>query len=296
MPALERKRPDPLPPIHPAPEYLVSGLRAQWYADMKRIFQVPWMGVVTMAFSHYPHFFDCLWQGLKPLAQSQAFVDACRRLRATAETRIHDLNPEPIVRQLQTIGYAPRELDQIRASIDVFSHGNFPYLLTATAARRLLEGHELGSTVHAPEFAGRHAPDCDVPFVLMEAHHADAGTREVYQDIMHTLGLPFVNTDYRALARWPSYFALAWNGLKPVVRTSEHAAICMEVHRQANQLMGAVLPNPGGLTATALRKAAERDGDPDEILQVARLFQWLLPGLVTNVAFFRAQLSAQETD
>ena len=46
--------------------------------------------------------------------------------------------------------------------------------------------------------------------------YADANpeVRAVYDDIMATLGLPFVNTDYRALARWPSYFALAWSDLK----------------------------------------------------------------------------------
>jgi hypothetical protein len=292
MPPLERKFPDPIPQIHPTPEYLVSGQRANWYVEMKQVFQVPWMGVVTMAFSHYPHFFDCLWRGLKPLARSQPFVDECARLRANVEARVRALKPEPIARRLQAMGYAPRELDQIRSSIDVFSHGNFPYLLTATAARRLLEGYELGSASHAPVFSDGHAPDHDVPFVLMEAHHADPQTRDVYRDIMDTLGLPFVNTDYRALARWPSYFALAWSGLKPMVNADGHAAICKEVHDQANRLMGELLPNPGKLTANALHRAANRDGNPVEILQVARLFQWLLPGLVTNVAFFRAQLTA----
>jgi hypothetical protein len=292
MPNLERKFPDPLPPIHPEPEYRVSGRRAKWYADIKQVFQVPWMGVVTMAFSHYPHFFDALWRGLKPLARSKPFVDGCARLRSHTERRVSMLTPDRIVRRLQTIGYAPRELDQIRSSIEVFSHGNFPYLLCATAARRLLEGYELGSAMDATVDAGHHAPNIDVPFVLMEAHHADRGTREIYQDIQSTLGLPFVNTDYRALARWPSYFALAWNSLKPAVKSSEHAAICLEVHEYADRLMGELLPNPGALTAAALCSAAERDGNTGEILQVARLFQWLLPGLVTNVAFLRAQLTA----
>jgi hypothetical protein len=44
----------------------------------------------------------------------------------------------------------------------------------------------------------------------MEYHHADASTRLVFDDVKTALGLPFLNTDYRALARWPSYFALAW--------------------------------------------------------------------------------------
>jgi hypothetical protein len=290
MPKLQRKKPQPLPPIHPEPEYRVSGKRAQWYADMKQVFQVPWMGVVTMAFAHYPHFFEVLWRGLKPLAQSELFVEACASLRSRTETRVAALDPGRLVRRLETIGYAPREIDQIRASIEVFSHGNFPYLLTATAARRLLEGFELGSSAPALAPSGRYAPQVDVPFILMEMHHADQDTRALYEDIKATLGLPFVNTDYRALARWPSYFALAWRDLKPLVNSSEHAATCEEVHAFADELVGDLLPNPGALTSDVLRNAAHSDGKPDEILQVTRLFQWLLPGLVTNVAFFRAQL------
>ncbi|UCD67374.1 MAG: hypothetical protein JSW48_11040 [Betaproteobacteria bacterium] len=257
---------------------------------MKQVFQVPWMGIVTMAFSHYPRFFEVLWQGLKPLALSEPFVDACANLRSRTEARIADLGPSPLVRRLETIGYAPREIDHIRAAIEVFSHGNFPYLLTATAARRLLEGLELGCSRSAPQYSGRHAPRVDAPFVLMEMHHADQDTRALYADIKTTLGLPFVNTDYRALARWPSYFALAWRDLKPLVESSKYAAICEDVHVHADKLVGELLPNPGALTSAELCDAAQNDGAPDEILGVTRLFQWLLPGLVTNVAFFRAQL------
>ena len=125
----------------------------------------------------------------------------------------------------------------------------------------------------------------------MEVHHADQDTRALYQDIKASLGLPFVNTDYRALARWPSYFALAWNDLKPVVNTDVYAAICTDIHEWADRLVVENLPNPADLTADSLRSAADDDGNLDEIVQVVRLFQWLLPGLVTNVAFFRAQLA-----
>ncbi|MGD8788496.1 MAG: hypothetical protein PVH05_03315 [Burkholderiales bacterium] len=288
---MKRLAPRPIPHIHPEPEYRVAGQRAQWYRDMKDVFQVPWMGVVTMAFTHYPHFFETLWQGLKPLARSRAFVEECARLRSHTEARVLELGPDRIVRRLEATGYASGELNQIRAIIEIFSHGNFPYLLTATLARRLLEGLELPPPSSAPLYEGRHAPTVDVPFVLMEMHHADPATRELYQDIKTTLDLPFVNTDYRALARWPSYFALAWRNLKPIVNSDKHAAICAEVHAQADNLVAELLPNPGALDADALRNAARRDGDPEEILQVTRLFQWLLPGLATNVAFFRAQLA-----
>jgi hypothetical protein len=32
----------------------------------------------------------------------------------------------------------------------------------------------------------------------------------------------------------------------------------------------------------------------EEVIEMCRLFQWLLPGLITNVAYFRHQLEAVE--
>ena len=80
--------PRPLPVIHAVPELAAAGQRAAWYADMKAVLQVPWMGVVTMAYTHYPTFFGTLWDGLRPLCLSQAYVDAGRVIRRTAEDRV----------------------------------------------------------------------------------------------------------------------------------------------------------------------------------------------------------------
>ena len=49
MLSIQRLRPDPMPAIHPLPEYLATGRRAEWYEETKKVLQVPWMGVVTMA-------------------------------------------------------------------------------------------------------------------------------------------------------------------------------------------------------------------------------------------------------
>lgn len=290
MNSLARQLPAPLPPVRPLPEYLASGQRKRWYEEMKLALQVPWMGVVTMAFAHYPSFFDALWNGSKALVTSRSFVHEFRALRETVESEVRGLRPPAIAPRLREAGYAERELAQIGDMIEIFSHGNFPYLLIATLVRLLLEGHEMGGSTEAPSFVGRHAPDVAVPFVLMEMHHADAPTRAVYADVMQTLGLPFVNTDYRALARWPSYFALAWGDLKAAVAQPRYAAICETVHRRAVESVTRVLPNPGRLASGTLRAAAQQDAPLEEVQQVARLFQWLLPGLVTNIAFFRVQL------
>jgi len=287
---LPRLKPEPLPDIHPLPEYLASGELKHRYDEMKRVFQVPWMGVVTMAYAYYPTFYGHLWEGVKTLCASKSFVDASQDLRNFPEQQVVSLTPNPLAEALSNMGYAARELGNIRDSVEIFSHGNFPYLLLATLTRGLLEGQEpLSPKTKADAYAGRHAPEVSVPFLLMESHHADEPTQAVYHDVMATLGLPFVNTDYRAFARWPSYFALAWQQLRPHISTQAYNARVLSVHEHSIELVNN-LPNPSGICAASLQAAAQTDARLDEVLQMSRLFQWLLPGLVTNVAFFRHQL------
>ena len=75
--------------------------------------------------------------------------------------------------------------------------------------RLLLEGHTTRDGGSATPFEGWHRPLTVNQLSLMEALHVDAPTAAVYDNIKATLGLLFVNSDCRAFARWPSYFALA---------------------------------------------------------------------------------------
>ncbi len=286
--ALPRLKPDPVPAVHPVPEYNADARLSAVYHDTKSVLQVPWMGVVTMAFAHYPHFYDALWGGMRELAASREFVAACRDLRSYAEDRAATLGPAPMRDLLTGLGYARRETANIRGMIEIFSHGNMPYLMIATAARLLLEGQALSSEQSVTPETARHGPSDDRFLTLIEPHHADRPTAAVYDDIKTRLGLPFVNTDYRALARWPSYFAPAWGDLAGKVQSKEYEAVVAAVHDFAVTRMLA-LPNPGGLTPDILTEAAADDATAEEVLDVVRLFQWLLPGLIVNVAYFRAQ-------
>jgi len=285
---LPRLKPSPLPPINPIPEYLADSALKRVYEETKSTLQVPWMGVVTMAFAHYPIFFNTLWSGLSQLAASHAFIESCRDLRVCAEEAALQLEPRSIICDLAELGYAESEIEEIRVLNEVFSHGNMPYLMIATAARLLLEGHSLSEHRQIAPFEGRHGPSTENRLTLMEAHHVDATTVAVYEDIKAALGLPFINTDYRAFARWPSYFALAWRDLSEKMPSDTYETCVTNVHNFAAEQMRN-LPNPGRLTSQMLIDAAEQDGAIDEIVEVVRLFQWLLPGLVVNVAFFRHQ-------
>jgi len=282
---MERLKPSPITAIFPEPEYLVSGKKQIWYEEMKAAYQVPWMGVVTMAFAHYEDFFQVLWKGLQPLTTTIEFDLACDELQAIVEKQVRVLQPENLVDKLKAKGFGERELDEIRGLIEIFHRGNLPYFLTATIARRLMEGFELNQN---QEFQKRlETKAVSEKLVLIEEHHATSEVRSLYQDIRQTLDLPFVNTDYRALARWPSYFSDAWKSLRPWIGSDEHEGICLQLHEVANHLVSSVIPNPerlsrGNFSQEVLQK--------QEILQTTRLFQWLLPGLITNVALFKRQL------
>jgi hypothetical protein len=93
----------------------------------------------------------------------------------------------------------------------------------------------------------------------MEYHHADSSTRLVFDDVKTALGLPFLNTDYRALARWPSYFALAWADLRPRLRRGEYETIVAQIHEAAVSNVRS-LPNYGNLRGVAHGGSRERAG------------------------------------
>jgi len=292
MTKFERLAPNPIPTPSPLPEYLAQGQRLRWYEEMKQSLQVPWMGIVTMAFSHYSNFFGELWDGLRPLCETEQFAVAVKDLQNYAEAEVLKLKPKSILSELKDLGYAPKEIQNIIDVNTVFSHGNQPYVMIATIARYLLEGGEIAGKGVGKPFIGKHCPNVDVPLVLLENHHADKPTQAIYQDIKDVLKLPIVNTDYRAFARWPSCFELQWNDLRDKPLTPAHEAICTGIHDKLAKLVSKEFPNPGGLDSTKLRAAAEKDGSLEEVLAVVRLFQWLLPSLVVNVAYFRHQLEA----
>lgn len=284
---LPRLKPDPIPAIRPVPEHAAKGDLAAVYERTKQGLGVPWMGVVAMAFAQYSAFYETLWGGLEPVVGSNDFAVACEELRAVAEREADALGPASVLEALQGQGYGAEEIAEIRACNDVFSAGNMPYVLMATLARLLLEGHVWdGQGVIAPVTPKQVKMTKPT---LMEAHHTSPDLAALYADLRATLGLPFVNTDYRAFARWPSYFALGWQGLKPTIQSDAYEPAVARVHAAAVAL-ARDLPNPTGVSPEHLITAAGQRATADDVLAVVRLFQWLLPGLVVNVAFLRAQL------
>lgn len=293
MTVLSRLKPQPIPTVRTVPENLADGELALVYGRTKAAFGVPWMGVVAMAYASFPNFYRALWQVYDPIVRSAAFRAACSELRSCAEREAARLEQKPLRGRLSGAGYSEADMSDIGKVMEVFAEGNMPYVLMATTARLLLEGHEVGGAEPDDLTPAESLPNLwpeGQALVLIEPHHQNASGHTLYEEIKATLGLPFLNTDYRALARWPGYFEMAWQGLQPQVAQPLYDEVVTTVHGRATELALA-LPNPAGIRSEAVRAAAKADGNPEEVLAVVRLFQWLLPGLATNVAIFDGQLA-----
>lgn len=285
----KRYKPHPIPTVHPIWEYKATGELYETYEAYKKRLQIPWVGVVTMAYAHYAETFKVWWEALAPIVATQDYVDQAMALREKVETAIESLDPPPIRNRLLEIGYTTRELDEIIDMMDVITHGNFMQVAAVFLLPMALEGIEPGSFKKMSPKAAAHGPKVQTPFVLVEPHHALQDVQEIYSDIKETLGLPFVNTDYRCFARWPSYFTRAWTDLRPALETTSYDSLVNDMHNAIVET-AVSMPNPTGVRAKDLITAANKDASLEEVLNTTRLFAWLLPGLVTNVAFFRAQL------
>lgn len=289
-------KPAVVPPIRPIPEHSADPTLSATYHDVKRTFGVPWVGVVVQALAHYRPFFDHAYAQLRPALGTHYFERVATDLRLLSWremiTRFSITDHATTLRD--KFGYSERELDEIRQLLDVFDYGNPKYFLLATAVKEaLISEKPLGGV--QPSDPADLLPRPPVTAVspipaMLEEHHVNTSMGELYSEMKATLDLPFVNSDYKAMARWPTYLELAWHELKPTLDTEHY----VDVRRTLNdRCVTAVreLPYPYHLGREQLRHLGMSASERDELVDVVRLFQALLSGLIVNVTHFKIGMS-----
>jgi hypothetical protein len=278
--------------IRPVPEHRADQELSEVYRDLKATFGVPWVGVITQAVAHYRPFFVEAWRRFAPSAKTHFFERASDDVRIQSWGLIgQSFAIEGQTSRLEEIGYSAREIEQIRAVLDIFDYGNPKYLIFATAIKEgLLSGDTFGDATSDAQCQFPRSPICQIdPIpVMVEEHHAIGALSQIYADIKDTLQLPFVNSDYKAMARWPSYLDQAWGALKPCIETRAYQAARQEIHSQALAALDG-LPIAYRMSADDALQAGLSKAQVHELIQVISLFQWLLSGLVLNVRYFKQQ-------
>ncbi len=112
----------------------------------------------------------------------------------------------------------------------------------------------------------------------------------VYQDIKQTLGVPIVNSDYQALARWPAFFLAAWEDIKLWRERPEYQQLVQDVMQKgeaaANHLHPAVW-----IGEREVRDILDHPEDFQQIQQMVQTFKNILPELMVQNALFHVSLA-----
>jgi hypothetical protein len=289
------RRPDGSVTVRPVPEHRADAGLKPIYQDLKATFGVPWIGVITQAVAHYRPFFIEAWRQFQPSARTHYFESRCDAIRLSAwEQTGSSFDVPPLTTRLQQIGYSEAEIGQIRTVLDIFDYGNPKYLVLATAIQQGLcedrclgGGAAIGKWDHLPR-----SPIYQIDPIpaMIEEHHALGGLQTVYADIKATLGLPFVNSDYKAMGRWPSYLLLAWQDLKPSIDSEHYVRIRQGIHERALATAEG-LPHRYLVDKERAIAVGLTEEEVVELMRVITLFQWLLSGLIINVTWFKHALT-----
>lgn len=282
MTPVKRQRRIPL-----VPESEAQGRVFDIYQEIKRALGVPTVNLLFQAFGAYPKFLELHWQAINPTLGTAEFFQFADRLRAEAYTRAHNYFAVPDfceeVKEMQLSPGARQELTEI---VELF-HYNNPLLLLIVAAQMhafdessVPQRQSSGPAIH-PVFAQK---PCSVP-----EEHATERVKRVYEDIKRTLRLNFINTDYRALGRFPDFLEAYWEAMKPALALpiySEHKRRL----RESAFSFAAELPSAPQLSIQQMQDAGVEEEEITDIVRITEQFIDLISGLILNVCFAKIGL------
>ncbi len=251
------------------------------YQDIKQTLGVPLVNAIFQAYAVYPEFLERHWKAFKPVLQTQEFFELAERLRGEAYTRMHNYFSVPdFCARLREQSLTPGALQDLTSVVELFHYNDAPLLLLAAAQLQAFElrvGREGTPTTPAdhPVFPEKPA--------LIDEDTASPDIRRIYEDIKKTLGLPIVNTDYRAFARYPDFLSAYWDVLKPILQSPVYSESQQGMRESAWNLVRE-LPARVDLTVSHLIDEGLSDDDLSDVVRITDLFLRSLSGLVLDVA------------
>jgi hypothetical protein len=266
----------------PVAEYEASGAIERVYHEIKQSMRVTGVNLNFRTWAALGHFLPLIWDVLRPSVETIAFESSADQLRADAAHVAERLGPLNIATE---VALGESQFYQIRAALDLYHYVNPKLLLFTSATSLLLQGKTIGRNLpSSPDLVDVGVP-AQMYAMEMEAEEPDDHhLKELYIDIQETLSLRSVNSDYRTLAMWPDYLAAAWERLKPLAHKP--------VYRQAVdalQKTSRALANELPFELSLDQQAVEDTGaDIEQVIEVTKSFEQLLPGLIINVAMLQS--------
>ncbi len=255
------------------------------YEETRNLLGIPWTAAIFQGYAMYPPLLRLAWAELKPNVVTLEFHADARQLREQAAAAMQALYQPGYDRsQVEYWGGDPHA---IRTVCETFNFGNPKLLICARAVSRSLEGHRSDALREETDLRPAEPPPGEERIRhrridLVDLVNPSPVAAPTFLDIKQTLGLPLVNSDYRALARWPEYFHHAWEDLKVAIPSAPYQQAC-DALAQAGDAAADRLEEPVTTSPDILRREGVPAAELDNLVRVARLFADLLPGLILNV-------------
>ncbi|MFB3918390.1 MAG: halocarboxylic acid dehydrogenase DehI family protein [Terriglobales bacterium] len=259
----------------------------QIYREIKETLGLPYVSVVFQTYASYPGFLPLHWRAVRPVVATQEFFDLSERQRADAYTRVFNYFDIPdlcaLVTELRLSSDARRELSTV---VDMFHYANPMLMLLVAAQLQSFEG-SVGGVGQATTHPAKH-PVYELAQVPVWDETAPR-TRRIFEELRRNSGLPFLDLDYRALARWPEFLAAYWDVLRTVVQSPVYEG-CHHAVRETAFALAREFPQSMDLSLVHLSEAGIRDEDAASVVRLTELFVNSVSALLINISLAKIAL------
>ncbi|MBV9072568.1 MAG: hypothetical protein JOZ10_02955 [Acidobacteria bacterium] len=264
-----------------------TGRTLEIYQEIKSALGVPHVNLIFQAYGSVPKFLELMWHQIRLAVGTREFFVKAERLGAEAYTRMHNYFSVPdLCEHIRQIHFTAGAQHELTGVVELFHYNNPPLLLIAALQ---LQAFEDGPSRTWTADAGADHPIFEEKPIRVTEDAAPAPIRKVYEEMKRVLGLPFINTDYQAFARWPDFLNAYWAALKPSLSSplygeNKHAL------RESAMIFSSDLPNAPQLTAETMHEAGLSSEEIDLIMRSTEEFIDALSGLLLNIAFAKISL------
>lgn len=259
-----------------------DGRTREIFDEIRHALRVPGIPLLYQAYAAFPEFLDLHWRAFKPLLASGGLFSLADRLRGEAYTRVHNyFQLEDLCGPLDKMSFSSGAKHQLGEVIELFNFKDAPILLIAST--QLLAFDQAIAHGEAPVAATIDLPLFTEKPVLVEEAVASPEIKRIYDEMKRVLGLPAVNGDYQAFARWPDFLAEYWAALKPIVQSpvyrEQQRGLCESSEAAAKELQLSL-----DFSFEALENIGLTGKLIEAIVRTTRILQNVFSGLVLNIA------------
>ncbi|MDQ6767739.1 MAG: halocarboxylic acid dehydrogenase DehI family protein [Candidatus Eremiobacteraeota bacterium] len=263
------------------------------FRDIKSALRVPIVNLIFQAWAAYPKFLDVTWRRLRPSVLTIEFAALADSINKKVREGTESWPISDHAAQLRARAVNESDIARMREIVDLFTEVNPKLAILATAVDIALSGLSAGGV-------GTKGPQRDeererpkefrgVRFTLVEERDALPRVRSIYEDMKATLGLPFIETEYRAMASYPDWLEVWWKDGKPRAGDVRYKALGDDLAASAAQA-ARTLPHRLFLSNDLLESCALDDAKRAELRRINAMFTRLLPGLIMNLEVARRGL------